>query len=37
MLIADTVLQDAIDAVASAGGGVVLLGVGDFKLLASCR
>lgn len=30
--IADKVLQDAIDAVAAAGGGVVLLGVGDFKL-----
>lgn len=30
--IADTVFQDAIDAVAAAGGGVVLLGVGDFKL-----
>jgi len=30
--IADTVIQDAIDAVAAAGGGVVLLGVGDFKL-----
>jgi hypothetical protein len=31
-VIADTVIQDAIDAVAAAGGGVVLLGVGDFKL-----
>jgi hypothetical protein len=30
--IADTVLQEAIDTVASAGGGVVLLGAGDFKL-----
>lgn len=30
--IADSILQDAIDKVASAGGGVVLLGVGDFKL-----
>lgn len=30
--IADKVLQDAIDTVADAGGGVVLLGVGDFKL-----
>ncbi|HEX4131881.1 MAG TPA: FAD-dependent oxidoreductase [Pirellulales bacterium] len=29
---ADTVLQDAIDKVAEAGGGVVLLGAGDFKL-----
>jgi hypothetical protein len=30
--IADNVLQEAIDAVAAAGGGVVLLGAGDFKL-----
>lgn len=30
--IADNVLQDAIDKVSAAGGGVVLLGVGDFKL-----
>jgi hypothetical protein len=30
--IADKVLQDAIDTVAAAGGGVVLLGAGDFKL-----
>ena len=30
--IADSILQEAIDKVASAGGGVVLLGVGDFKL-----
>src|SRR5215210_5186448 len=30
--IADTVIQDAIDIVVSAGGGVVLLGAGDFKL-----
>jgi hypothetical protein len=30
--IADTILQEAIDAVASVGGGVVLLGAGDFKL-----
>ena len=30
--IADAVIQDAIDAVADAGGGVVLLGAGDFKL-----
>ncbi len=30
--LADKVLQDAIDAVAAAGGGVVLLGAGDFKL-----
>jgi hypothetical protein len=29
---ADDVLQQAIDAVAGAGGGVVLLGAGDFKL-----
>lgn len=31
--IADEILQQAIDQVASAGGGVVLLGAGDFKLL----
>jgi hypothetical protein len=31
-VIADEVLQRAIDQVASAGGGVVLLGLGDFKL-----
>ncbi len=31
-VLADTVLQEAIDKVADAGGGVVLLGVGDFKL-----
>ncbi len=30
--IADTVIQNAIDTVAAAGGGVVLFGVGDFKL-----
>jgi hypothetical protein len=30
--IADEVVQEAIDAVAAAGGGVVLLGAGDFKL-----
>src|SRR4051812_23865654 len=30
--LADQVLQDAIDTVAAAGGGVVLLGAGDFKL-----
>lgn len=30
--LADKVLQDAIDTVAAAGGGVVLLGAGDFKL-----
>lgn len=30
--IADTILQEAIDKVASAGGGVILLGAGDFKL-----
>jgi hypothetical protein len=30
--LADKILQDAIDAVAAAGGGVVLLGAGDFKL-----
>jgi hypothetical protein len=30
--IADKILQEAIDAVASKGGGVVLLGAGDFKL-----
>jgi hypothetical protein len=30
--LADTVIQDAIDAVAASGGGVVLLGAGDFKL-----
>lgn len=30
--IADEILQQAIDNVASAGGGVVLLGAGDFKL-----
>jgi hypothetical protein len=30
--LADTVLQTAIDTVANAGGGVVLLGAGDFKL-----
>lgn len=29
---ADAILQEAIDAVAATGGGVVLLGVGDFKL-----
>ncbi|MDB6074702.1 MAG: xly [Verrucomicrobiaceae bacterium] len=29
---ADTILQEAIDKVAEAGGGVVLLGAGDFKL-----
>jgi len=31
-VIADSILQDAIDKVASTGGGVVLLGAGDFKL-----
>jgi len=31
-VIADTLLQQAIDQVAAAGGGVVLLGAGDFKL-----
>src|SRR5687768_7363465 len=31
-VLADKILQDAIDAVAAAGGGVVLLGAGDFKL-----
>lgn len=31
-VIADQVLQEAIDAAASTGGGVVLLGTGDFKL-----
>ncbi|MGV3660572.1 MAG: right-handed parallel beta-helix repeat-containing protein [Prosthecobacter sp.] len=31
-VIADTLLQEAIDKVAAAGGGVVLLGLGDFKL-----
>ncbi len=31
-VIADAVLQKAIDTVAQAGGGVVLLGAGDFKL-----
>src|SRR5688572_19756172 len=31
-VIADEILQQAIDKVASAGGGVVLLGAGDFKL-----
>jgi len=31
-VIADTILQEAIDKVASTGGGVVLLGAGDFKL-----
>lgn len=31
-VIADEILQKAIDQVASAGGGVVLLGAGDFKL-----
>ena len=30
--IADSILQEAIDKVAAAGGGVVLLGAGDFKL-----
>lgn len=30
--IADEILQNAIDTVAAAGGGVVLLGTGDFKL-----
>ena len=30
--IADKILQDAIDTVAAKGGGVVLLGAGDFKL-----
>lgn len=30
--IADAILQEAIDKVASSGGGVVLLGAGDFKL-----
>lgn len=30
--LADKVLQEAIDTVATAGGGVVLLGAGDFKL-----
>ncbi len=30
--LADTILQNAIDTVAAAGGGVVLLGAGDFKL-----
>jgi len=30
--LADTVLQSAIDSVAASGGGVVLLGSGDFKL-----
>jgi hypothetical protein len=29
---ADAILQEAIDAVAAAGGGVVVLGAGDFKL-----
>ncbi|MDB6138129.1 MAG: hypothetical protein JWO94_1201, partial [Verrucomicrobiaceae bacterium] len=31
-VLADTLLQDAIDTVAARGGGVVLLGAGDFKL-----
>ncbi len=31
-VIADAILQEAIDKVASLGGGVVLLGAGDFKL-----
>ena len=31
-VLADTVLQNAIDTAANAGGGVVLLGAGDFKL-----
>lgn len=31
-VLADKILQDAIDAVAAAGGGVVVLGAGDFKL-----
>lgn len=31
-VIADAILQEAIDEVADAGGGVVLLGAGDFKL-----
>ncbi len=31
-VIADTVIQNAIDAVSAGGGGVVLLGAGDFKL-----
>jgi hypothetical protein len=31
-VVADTIIQDAIDAVAAAGGGVVLLGAGDFNL-----
>jgi hypothetical protein len=30
--LADTVIQEAIDSVAAAGGGVVLLGAGEFKL-----
>lgn len=30
--IADKILQDAIDAIAAKGGGVVMLGAGDFKL-----
>ncbi len=31
-VIADNILQDAIDKVSAAGGGVVLLGVGEFRL-----
>jgi hypothetical protein len=31
-VLADAILQEAIDAVAAAGGGVVVLGAGDFKL-----
>ncbi|QIF03137.1 right-handed parallel beta-helix repeat-containing protein [Roseimicrobium sp. ORNL1] len=31
-VVADTILQEAIDKVAAKGGGVVLLGAGDFKL-----
>lgn len=31
-VVADTIVQEAIDAVAAAGGGVVLLSAGDFKL-----
>jgi hypothetical protein len=31
-VIADSILQEAIDKVASKGGGVILLGAGDFKL-----
>jgi hypothetical protein len=32
LALADTIIQDAIDAVAASGGGVVLLAAGDFKL-----